>query len=170
MRLLRSHGMTSLSYDRHQGHAYSYDVIDLGFNYRIDEIRAAHGLEQFKKLTANNHRRKVCIERYWHKLNSRSVGLPSTNVAGSPAYHILPIMLPDGDNREAILGALRSEGIQTSIHYPTIHRFTYYRSRCGDHSLPRTETVSNRELTLPLYLDMSREQVDLVAESVIRLV
>ena len=170
VRLLRSHGMTSLSYDRHQGHDYSYDVIDLGFNYRIDEIRAALGLEQLKKLSANNHRRKVCTERYWHKLNSSSIGLPFKDYAGSPAYHILPIMLPDGVNREAIISALRSEGIQTSIHYPAIHRFTYYRSRYGDISLPRTETVSDRELTLPLYPSMSLEQVDLVAESLIRLV
>jgi dTDP-4-amino-4,6-dideoxygalactose transaminase len=170
VRLLRSHGMTSLSYDRHRGHAHSYDVIDLGFNYRIDEIRSALGLEQLKKLAANNHRRKICTERYWHKLNSSRVGLPFNDVAGSPSYHLLPIMLPDGVNREALINALRSEGIQTSIHYPAIHRFTYYRSRYGDISLPRTETVSDRELTLPLYPSMSLEQVDLVAESLIRLV
>jgi dTDP-4-amino-4,6-dideoxygalactose transaminase len=134
--LLCSHGMTSLSYDRHPGHAYSNDVIDLGFNYRNDEIRAALGSEQLKKLTANNHRRKVCSEGYWHKFASRSVGLPFKNVAGFPSHHILPILLPDGVNREAFINALRSKGIQTSIPYPAIHRSTYYRSRYGDLSLP----------------------------------
>ena len=102
VRLLRSHGMTSLSYDRHRGHAHSYDVIDLGFNYRIDEIRSALGLEQLKKLAANNHRRKICTERYWHKLNSSRVGLPFNDVAGSPSYHLLPIMLPDGVEQRSI--------------------------------------------------------------------
>jgi dTDP-4-amino-4,6-dideoxygalactose transaminase len=62
VRLLRSHGMTSLTYDRHQGHAYSYDVVDLGYNYRIDEIRSALGIEQLKKLPANNVLRKTYTE------------------------------------------------------------------------------------------------------------
>jgi dTDP-4-amino-4,6-dideoxygalactose transaminase len=83
---------------------------------------------------------------------------------------MIPILLPDGVNREAFINALRSEGIQTSFHYPAIHRFPYYQSRYGDLSRPRTETISDRELTLPLYPGMSLEKVDLVAESVIRMV
>ena len=59
LRTLRSHGMTTLTWDRHQGHAWSYDVVDLGFNYRIDEIRSAIGREQLKKLEGNNERRRV---------------------------------------------------------------------------------------------------------------
>jgi len=58
LRLLRSHGMTSLTWDRHQGHAWSYDVVELGYNYRIDEIHSALGREQLKKLNGFNARRK----------------------------------------------------------------------------------------------------------------
>ncbi len=54
LRLMRSHGMTSLTWDRHQGHAYSYDVVELGYNYRIDEIHSALGREQLRKLEAGN--------------------------------------------------------------------------------------------------------------------
>jgi dTDP-4-amino-4,6-dideoxygalactose transaminase len=168
VRLLRSHGMTSLTYDRHQGHAYSYDVVDLGYNYRIDEIRSALGLEQLKKLVTNNTLRKTWTERYWQALTDTGVGLPFKGKAGSPSYHIFPMLLPPSINRKAFIDTLRAEGIQTSIHYPPTHRFTYYQSRYGTIFLPRTEYVSEREVTLPLYPRMGAERVDLVVDSIIR--
>jgi len=167
VRLLRSHGMTSLTYDRHHWHAYSYGVVELGYNYRIDEIRSALGSEQLNKLSGNNARRKIWTERYWQSLADVGVGLPFLGRVGSPSYHIIPILLPSGIDRKAFMNALRSEGIQTSIHYPSTHRFTYYQSRYGVISLPRTEYVSEREVTLPLYPGMLAEQVDLVVDSVI---
>jgi dTDP-4-amino-4,6-dideoxygalactose transaminase len=168
VRLIRSHGMTSLTYDRHQGHAYSYDVIDLGYNYRIDELRSALGLEQLKKLAANNALRKTWTERYWQSLKRIGVGLPFKGKSGSPAYHIFPMLLPPTIERKAFIDALRAEGIQTSIHYPPTHRFTYYQSRYGRIFLPRTEEISEREVTLPLYPGMGAERVDLVVDVILR--
>jgi dTDP-4-amino-4,6-dideoxygalactose transaminase len=166
-RLLRSHGMTTLTYDRHKGHAYSYDVVDLGYNYRIDEIRSALGIEQLNKLIANNERRKTWTERYWQLFSGTDVGLPFRYRFGSPSYHIFPIQLPATINRIAFIDNLRTKGIQTSIHYPPTHKFTYYQSRYGQISLPITEDVSQREVTLPLYPNMIEAQVDFVAESTI---
>jgi|WetSurSiteA1Bulk_404760.scaffolds.fasta_scaffold03222_3 dTDP-4-amino-4,6-dideoxygalactose transaminase len=167
-RLFRSHGMTSLTYDRHKGHAYSYDVVDLGYNYRIDEIRSALGLEQLRKLPANNARRKAWTERYWKILDSSKVGLPFRNKAGSPSFHIFPMLLPSGIDRKAFIDSLKAEGIQTSIHYPPIHSFSYYKSRYGVISLPKTDEISTRQVTLPLYPGMGEEKVDLVANAVNR--
>lgn len=167
-RLIRSHGMTSLTYDRHKGHAYSYDVVELGYNYRIDEIRSALGLEQLKKLSTNNARRKTWTERYWKALDGSGVGLPFRGKEGSPSYHIFPMLLPEGVNRKAFIDGLRAEGIQTSIHYPPTHRFTYYQSRYGVLSLPKTDEVSARQVTLPLYPAMGEERVDLVSSAVLR--
>ena len=65
VRLLRSHGMTSLTWDRHQGHAYSYDVVELGYNYRIDEIHSALGIVQLQKLETNNRKRAEITKKYW---------------------------------------------------------------------------------------------------------
>jgi len=166
VRLIRSHGMTSLTYDRHRGHAFSYDVVDLGYNYRIDEIRSALGLEQLKKLAVNNSRRKAWTERYWQSLDGVGLGLPFRGKDGSPSYHIFPMLLPLGFNRKAFMDAMRDQAVQTSIHYPPTHRFTYYQSRYGEISLPRTEEISEREVTLPLYPSMSAEQVDLVVDTV----
>jgi dTDP-4-amino-4,6-dideoxygalactose transaminase len=168
-RLQRSHGMTSMTYDRHQGHAYSYDVVDLGYNYRIDEIRSALGLVQLAKLNANNALRKTWTERYWLKLGGVGVEVPfqeTVKIGVKPAYHIFPMLLPKGANRKAFIDAMREEKIQTSIHYPPTHRFTYYRGRYGDLSLPRTEEIADREVTLPLYPGMGEELVDLVVSAV----
>ncbi len=73
IRLLRSHGMTSLTWDRHRGHAYSYDVVDLGYNYRLDEIRSALGLVQLKKLSVNNARRGSVTRTYRQALNRQGL-------------------------------------------------------------------------------------------------
>jgi dTDP-4-amino-4,6-dideoxygalactose transaminase len=62
---------------------------------------------------------------------------------------------------------MRANGIQTSIHYPPTHRFTYYKARYGELSLPKTENIAEQEVTLPLYPGMGAEKVDLVVGSVI---
>jgi dTDP-4-amino-4,6-dideoxygalactose transaminase len=166
VRLLRSHGMTSLTWDRHQGHAYSYDVVDLGYNYRIDEIRSALGRVQLRKLPANNARRKAITETYWQALNGSGLGLPFQGEQGEPAYHIFPILLPEGVDRKAFIDAMRVKGVQTSIHYPPIHKFSYYRQRYGDIALPATEVAAAREVTLPLYPSMNSQAVEIVVSSV----
>jgi dTDP-4-amino-4,6-dideoxygalactose transaminase len=166
VRLLRSHGMTSLTWDRHQGHAYSYDVVAVGYNYRMDEIRAALGVVQLGKLAANNVRRGEWTERYWQGLEGRGVGLPFRDAVGTPAYHIFPMLLPDGVDRYRFIDKMRAAGIQTSIHYPPIHQFQAYQKLYPDVKLPVTEAVASREVTLPLYATMTEEQVDVVIEAV----
>jgi len=168
VRLLRSHGMTSLTWDRHQGHASTYDVVDLGYNYRIDELRSALGLVQLKKLVANNARRKTITERYWRALDGSGVDLPFNNRLGAPAYHIFPILLPAGVERMKFIDAMRVEKVQTSIHYPPVHMFRYYRERYPGVSLPITESVASREVTLPLYPTMDNEAVECVINTVLQ--
>lgn len=167
IRLQRSHGMTSLTYDRHKGHAFSYDVVDLGYNDRIDELRAALGVAQLKKLERNNARRAELTRLYWQELESSGVGLPFSKTAqGNPVYHIFPMLLPPGVNRLHFMEALRDAGIQSSIHYRPVHTFTYFQQRYGEQHLPKTEDVASREVTLPLYPTMGEEKVRVVVEAV----
>lgn len=166
IRLLRSHGMTTLTYDRHRGHANSYDVIELGYNYRIDEIRSALGLVQLKKLENNNSKRKAWTERYWKLLDGSGAEFPFQRISGSPSYHIFPILLPQELDRKSFIDTLRNDGIQTSIHYPPTHSFSYYQSRFGKPVLPMTDDISQRQVTLPLYPGMGAERVDLVSACV----
>ena len=129
LRILRSHGMTSLSWDRHQGHAWSYDVVDLGYNYRIDEMRSALGRVQLGKLSANNRRRAALTALYRDLLAELApqVQMPFAAARGTSCYHILPILLPAGSNRIGFMEAMKGSGVQTSIHYPPVHEFQNYR-------------------------------------------
>ncbi len=165
---LRSHGMTSLTWDRHKGHASSYDVVELGYNYRIDEIRAALGLVQLRKLEANNERRRRLTQVYRDALEELvpKVGVPFAGHAGVSAAHIMPVLLPSGANRSNFMENMKSLGIQTSIHYPPIHTFSAFRAGGGEHFLPITDDIAAREVTLPLYPALSDDNVVTVVHAV----
>jgi dTDP-4-amino-4,6-dideoxygalactose transaminase len=171
LRLTRSHGMTSLTYDRHQGHAFSYDVVALGYNDRIDEIRSALGLAQLAKLADNNAQRRTLTRAYWDALADLPVDLPFKAVdQGTSAYHIFPMLLPPGADRGAFMTGLRDAGVQSSIHYRPVHTFSYYVERYGAQSLPLTEALAARQVTLPLYPTMGEENFEIVVETVRKLV
>lgn len=168
LRLLRSHGMTSLTWDRHRGHAWSYDVVAPGYNYRIDEIRSAIGRVQLSKLATNNDRRRMLDEVYCERLSESvpMVVVPYQSHPGRPAHHLRPILLPDGMDRRAFMDHLKSDGIQTSIHYPPVHQFSAYRSFNPGIDLPVTEAVARREVTLPLHPGMSFDDVGVVVAAI----
>jgi dTDP-4-amino-4,6-dideoxygalactose transaminase len=165
MRLLRSHGMTTLTWDRHRGHASGYDVVQLGFNYRIDEPRAALARRRLARLDADNARRAQLDGRY-RDLLADIDGLtpalsPTTDVR--LAHHLFTIVLEDGIERERFREALAARGIQTSVHYPPAHRFSIY-AWAGD--LPVTEAYGARSVSLPLFATMTTVQQDEVVNAI----
>ncbi len=166
IRRARAHGMTSGTRERLDSRTPDYDVTMLGFNYRMDELRAALGLSQLKKLTAWNDIRRHLSLRYRQLIAEHC---PSVTVPFAPAWlsahHLLPVVLPTEVSRQAVIDALRSQGIQTTVHYPPVHRLTYYSDLCPNCSLPRTEAFSQRELTLPLHPRMVPATVDLIVNS-----
>lgn len=167
LRYLRSHGMTTVTWDRHKGHAWSYDVVATGYNYRIDEIRSAIGRVQLEKLDANNSRRKLLNEQYVALLqkNAPEISIPFCEHKGESAYHIRPILLPEGTDRQGFMNMMKQSGIQTSIHYPPIHKFKNYQELAKGSYLPITEGVSSREVTLPLYPQMNPDDVNLIVQT-----
>ena len=170
LRLIRSHGMTSLSWDRYKGHAFSYDVVDLGYNYRMDEIRSAIGLVQLKKLDHNNTIRRQLSRFYWEMLEELApqIGLPFKNHPGISAAHLMPVLLPEGMDRKIFMEQMKENGIQTSIHYPPIHKFTAF-NKDGSQApanIPLTESIALREVTLPLFAGLSNEDVQYICETI----
>lgn len=169
IRLLRSHGMTSMTLDRHKGHAYSYDVTELGYNYRMSEINAALGIEQLKKLRSSNRKRKTLIKTYVEDLKEpKGFSIPFLNYPRDSAFHLFPIILDKDVNREKFMKFLKREKIQTSIHYPPIHRFSYYRKNvgAGRDELPLTEYVGRHEVTLPLHPLLKKEDILFVCDRI----
>ena len=168
LRVMRSHSMTTLTWGRHRGHAHSYDVVGLGYNYRIDEMHSALGLVQLEKLAQNNERRRELAAEY-RRLLADVPGLlvPFTKHPGTSACHLFPILLDSEINRRSLIEGMRDQGIQTSIHYPPIHQFSYYQERFGHRAgtLPLTEAVGSREVTLPLYPGMTVQDVKRVVNT-----
>jgi dTDP-4-amino-4,6-dideoxygalactose transaminase len=166
---LRSHGMTTLTLDRHKGRAITYDVAQPGLNYRMDEMRAAIGIVQLKKLKSGNALRKELTERYRLNLKASSVTIPyeaqPTNCKS--VYHILPVLLPEGADRVAIIGSLKNAGIQSSIHYPPFWSFAAYEGQFSPSDSPVTADICLRQLTLPLFPTMTKSEVDCVCKALL---
>jgi dTDP-4-amino-4,6-dideoxygalactose transaminase len=167
IRLMRSHGMTSMSWDRYTGHAWAYDVVRLGYNYRPSELTAALGRAQLVKLPSNNARRYELLERY----RARLAAVPRIDMpfGGRPgAAHLAVAVVERADLRESLRRALADAGIQTSVHYPPAHLFRHYRETYGyaPGDLPVTEDLAERGITLPLYPTLTPGQVDQVCGSI----
>ncbi len=170
LRLLRSHGMTTPTLDRHRGIATSYDVVMPGYNMRLDEIRAALLRAQLCKLPGYLKRRRELFRLYAEALAGSAVELPFRGgrferELDETAVHILPVLLPEGRDRASVMARLKAAGIQTSIHYPPVHRFASYRD--GGDALPRTDAIADRELTLPFYPALPDAHVQLVVEALL---
>lgn len=166
---LRSHGMSTLTLDRHQGRAITYDVAQPGLNYRIDEMRAALGIVQLAKLPEANSRRKELVQAYIEDLSDvADLVIPFVKHPDSESsYHIFPVLLPSNVDRIKVIESLKEDGIQSSIHYPAFSEFTFYRAE-NLNETPITSEISKRELTLPLYPTMTLEEVRLVTDSLKR--
>jgi dTDP-4-amino-4,6-dideoxygalactose transaminase len=166
VRRLRSHGMTSLTWDRHRGHASSYDVVDRGFNYRIDEPRAALARRRLARLDAENARRAQLVAGYRAALADMDGivdALPADPDARS-AHHLFTAVLDEDRDRAGFREALATRGVQTSVHYPPAHRFSVFAERAA--RLPLTDAYGDRAVTLPLFATMTEQQHDWVLDAV----
>lgn len=165
-KLLRSHGMTTMSYQRAKGHSTSYDVIDLGYNYRMDDIRAAIGIVQLNKITDDLKRRAEIRKKYEELLTGiKGITVPFLNYPYFSSNYIFPIVLNNSNSnrREELRNTLANEGIQTSVHYPAVHRFSIYNTFANE--LTKTESFSDTTITLPMYSKLSNQDIELVVKS-----
>ena len=163
IRLLRSHGMTVMSYQRSKGHATSYDVIALGYNSRMDDIRASIGIVQLSKLTEDLIKRQEIRNLYVELLKGvEGVVVPFADHREFNSNYILSVVLTNStpEKRETVRDILHSAGIQTSVHYPSVHRFSIYND--PPVSLPLTEYVSDNEITLPMYGNLGKDSVQYI--------
>ena len=165
-KLLRSHGMTSLSYERSKGHSTEYDVVDLGFNYRMDDVRAAIGIVQLDKLKTDLLQRAEVRAHYLRQLKeSEAIIIPFLDYTEFSSNYIIPIVLKRGDRqyRDQVRELLSANGIQTSIHYPAVHRFSIYQS-FGIENLINTEFLADNLITLPMYSKLSLSEIEFVCK------
>lgn len=166
-KLLRSHGMTSLSFERAKGHSTSYDVVDLGYNYRMDDIRASIGIVQLDKLENDIKKRAVVRKMYIEELNNiTDIIIPFKDHKEFSSNYIFPIVLKNSnfEKRDALRNKLAEAGIQTSIHYPAIHRFSIYKEFYAE--LPNTNYVTDNLITLPMYGNLNKSDVISISQTI----
>jgi dTDP-4-amino-4,6-dideoxygalactose transaminase len=161
-KLLRSHGMTTLSYERAKGHSTAYDVLALGYNYRIDDIHSAIALAQVEKLQGDLKERERIRKKYIENLKRiERIVIPFENNKEFVSNYIFPIVLIDSNAefRESVRNQLHEAGIQSSMHYPAVNRFSIYKQYDrGD--LKQTEYAADNEITLPMYAKLTDEQIE----------
>ena len=163
-RSLRSHAMTSGTWDRHRGRSATYDVTGLGFNYRMDEPRAALLAARLLGLGDDIAARRRIVRRYRAALadqNGVVVPYEDHEVDLSSCY-VMPIVLEDPKLRDPLRQhLLERHRVQTSVLYPAIHEFSAYAGEAHA-PLPQSEFVARAEITLPLYPDLSEPDQDRV--------
>ena len=160
--------MTTGTWDRHRGHSLGYDVVATGFNYRMDEPRAALLESRMTGLASDIAARRRLTHRYRAALrDAKGVNLPyrDEQVDRSSCY-VMALTLDDPTLQTPLRELMKERwNVQTSLLYPAIHEFTAYLDS-QDHPLPRAERIARSQVTVPLYPDLTESDQDRVIEAV----
>jgi perosamine synthetase len=166
LRRFRNHGISSDARQRQSAGQWHYEMVLLGFNYRLTDIACALGLQQMKKLETNLARRRQIAARYAAEFdNMPGVFPPRTRRDVNPAWHLYPIRLDLSKlsaGRAEVFQALRAENIGVNVHYIPVHRHPYYRDRFGykGGEYPVAEAAYECLISLPMFHGMTDGDVD----------
>jgi perosamine synthetase len=166
LRRFRNHGISSDARQRQRAGQWHYEMVLLGFNYRLTDIACALGLQQMKKLEANLARRRQIAAQYTSEFRSMTgVVAPVVRPDVKPAWHLYPIRLDLtklSAGRDEFFQALRAENIGVNVHYIPVHRHPYYRDRFGykGGEFPVAEAAYERLISLPMFHGMSDKDVE----------
>ena len=172
LRRFRNHGISSDARQRQQDGEWFYEMVLLGFNYRLTDIACALGIEQLQKLESNLARRREIAARYNAAFAEiPGVVAPKVREDANPAWHLYPVRLQLEQmrtGRREIFRALRAENIGVNVHYIPVHLHPYYRDRFGHKpgACPVAEDAYERLLSLPMFHGMSDQDVEDVIRAV----
>ncbi len=176
MRRFRNHGVTSDHFQRDRQRTWLYQMVDLGYNYRLSDLQCALGLSQLSKLPAWIARRRQIARRY-REAFSHALGFEPLSVRADAesAYHLFVIRLHHAclnADRAQVFAALRAEGIGVNVHYLPVHLHPYYRERFGTGPglCPQAEAAYESILSLPIFPGMSDDDVEDVIQAVDKVV
>ena len=172
LRRFRNHGISSDARQRQSAGQWHYEMVLLGFNYRLTDIACALGIQQLKKLDANLSRRRQIAERYAAAFRQLpEVITPTVRSEVNPAWHLYPVRLDPVKlkaDRGQVFQALRAENIGVNVHYIPVHRHPYYAERFGYRGgeYPVAEDAYERLISLPMFHGMSDQDVEDVIHAV----
>jgi perosamine synthetase len=165
LRRFRNHGISSEARQRRDSGQWFYEMVLLGFNYRLTDISCALGLSQLGTLEGNLARRREIASQYSKAFADLPVILPAVRPDVTPAWHLYPIRLRLESlfaGRTEVFRALRAENIGVNVHYIPVHMHPYYRERfpSNDRAYPAAEQASEQLISLPMFHSMTAQDVD----------
>ena len=164
---LRNHGIDKTLHNR--GDSWEYDQVCLGYNYRMSDIHASIGIEQLNKLDSFLFKRRMIANRYDEQLKSSNIDCTHPDPSSTSSYHLYPILLAKGTNstdKKAVFDELRKQGIGVNVHYKPVYLHSYYATYGFSNGYcPNAEDFYNREISIPIYPELSSELQDRVLES-----
>lgn len=169
---LRNHGIATDHRQREQLGTWAYDMVDLGFNYRLNDIQCALGISQLRKLPDSLARRRQLAARYAQLLANLDVTLQSQPGERLNAWHLFPIRVPGespAELRARVFARLRADKIGVNVHYLPVYLHSYYRNlghRAG--LCPVAEHAYDGLLSLPMWFGLSDSDQDRVVDCLAR--
>jgi len=176
LRRFRNHGISSDARQRQSAGQWHYEMVLLGFNYRLPDIACGLGIEQLKKLESNLVRRRGIAAQYTAAFRAIPGVIPPTvGSDANPAWHLYPIRLDLEKltaDRAQVFRALRAENIGVNVHYIPVHLHPYYRDRFGyqGREFPVAEDAYARLVSLPMFHAMTDQDVSDVIRAVSKIV
>lgn len=170
MRAFRNHGITSDHRSREAAGAHAYDMVELGYNYRLADVQCALGMAQLTRLESWVASRQRIAALYDDALAGMAEATPLRTYSDrTNAHHLYVVKLADHINRDRVFARMREEGIGTNVHYGPVHLHSYYRGRgYGPGLAPVAEAVSKQVLTLPMFPAMTQADVNRVVAALHR--
>jgi perosamine synthetase len=171
LRLFRNHGIEGDARQRQANGQWYYEMVDLGYNYRLTDIGSALGLSQLKKLDQNLSRRREIAACYNAALKDISgIILPTVKKEVLPAWHLYPIRFDQSSfraGRSEIFAALRAENIGVNVHYIPVHTHPFYRKRFGFNGgeYPVAEAAYETLISLPMFHGMTEQDAENVIDA-----
>ena len=171
IQLARNHGMSRSLMSRYStGKPWEYDIKNIGYNYRLDEIRSALGISQLQKLTILNKKRLIAFH-YYNKVLKNIPGLIVPNEKnfknGSCHLYIIRVTADAKISRDKLFYSLQKKGIGSSVHYKPLHEFTLFRKKgVSRNSVSVSKRIYKEILSLPMYPQLARSSQDYVIKSI----
>ena len=170
LRGLRNHGIDTDFRQRETAGTWEYDVVELGFNFRLSDINAALGASQVAKVPGWVERRRAMAARYRELLANTPVTMLTEPAHVVASWHLFPVLLDAADggpDRAEVFAALRADGIGVNVHYRPLHLHTVFRQSGGEVHLPVADDAYARVLSLPMWHGMTFEQQDSAVDALV---
>jgi len=166
IKLLRSHGMTILPSERENKAKWRYDIVETGYNYRLDEIRSSLGLSQFSRIKSINKMRQKIAKKYDAGLGKvKGILIPKIKEERNHIFHLYTIKVQKDYpiTRDELFLKLHKKGIGTSVQYYPLHLLSYMKENKNKKSkFSNANILKDQVLCLPIFPKMTEKQIDYV--------